>query len=71
MVHAIGHAVHRPTLLPAPAFALRMAIGEFADEILASQRVLPARLTGAGFDFRHPDLDTAVAWLTGTGAAAA
>jgi len=61
---AIGRAMHRPSVLPAPGFAVRAVLGEFAGEILASQRVLPARLAAAGFEFRHPDLDAAVAWLT-------
>jgi len=61
---AIGRAMHRPSVLPAPGFAVRAVLGEFAGEILASQRVLPARLAAAGFAFRHPDLEAAVAWLT-------
>ena len=61
---AIGRGVHRPSVLPAPRFALRSVLGEFAGEILASQRVLPTRLAAAGFAFQHPDLDAAVAWLT-------
>ena len=45
--------LHRPAFLPAPAFALRLAMGEMADELLlASQRVLPARLLESGFDFQ-------------------
>jgi uncharacterized protein (TIGR01777 family) len=61
-VRAIGRAVHRPTVLPVPAFALRAAIGDFADEaVLVSQRVLPRRLEAAGFTFRYPDIDSALA----------
>ena len=41
LTKALGRAVHRPTLLPVPRLALRAAVGEFADEALASQRVLP------------------------------
>jgi hypothetical protein len=49
-------------VLPVPGFALRAAIGPFADEaVLASQRVLPRRLEAAGFTFAHPDIDTALA----------
>jgi uncharacterized protein len=56
----LGFAVHRPALLPAPAFALRLAFGEMADEaLLASTRVLPKRLTQAGFVFAHPTLTQA------------
>jgi uncharacterized protein (TIGR01777 family) len=59
---AIGRAVHRPTVLPLPAFALRAAIGPFADEaVLVSQRVLPRRLEAAGFRFTHHDIDSALA----------
>jgi hypothetical protein len=58
----LGRAVHRPALLPAPAFALRLAFGEMADEaLLASARVLPKRLTQAGFVFAHPTLPEAFA----------
>lgn len=61
-VRAIGRAVHRPTVLPVPGFALRAAVGPFAEEaVLFSQRVLPRRLESAGFTFAHPDLDRALA----------
>lgn len=57
----LGGVLHRPALLPAPAFALRLLFGEMADAaLLASQRVLPARLTALGFDFRHPTLPDAL-----------
>ncbi len=62
---ALGRALSRPALLPAPRLALRAAVGEFADSILASQRVHPFRLLGSGFHFEHPELDGAVRWLTG------
>jgi uncharacterized protein (TIGR01777 family) len=58
----LGCAVHRPALLPAPAFALRLAFGEMADEaLLASTRALPERLLQAGFSFTHPTLPQAFA----------
>jgi hypothetical protein len=58
---AIGRALRRPTVLPVPGFALRAAIGQFADEaVLVSQRVLPRRLESAGFTFAHPDIDSAI-----------
>lgn len=63
VVRALGERLRRPTLLPAPTVALRIALGEMASEILGSQRVLPTLLTGAGFEHDHPDLGTAVAWL--------
>ena len=59
---ALAHAVHRPALIPAPAFALRIAMGQMADEaLLASARVLPAKLTSARFPFAHPTIDQALA----------
>lgn len=61
---SIGRALHRPAVVPAPAFALRIALGEFADDILGSQRVMPVALAHSGFAFDHPTLAAAVAWLT-------
>jgi uncharacterized protein (TIGR01777 family) len=63
VVGALGRAFGRPTLLPAPAFALRAVVGEFSSEILASTRMSPEVLQGNGFRFRHPDLDGAARWL--------
>jgi uncharacterized protein (TIGR01777 family) len=62
----LGRAVHRPALLPAPAFALRLAIGEMADEmLLASERVMPKRLIDAGFAFAYPTLAETLAAALG------
>jgi uncharacterized protein (TIGR01777 family) len=60
---ALGRALHRPAILPTPAFALRLALGsEMADEMLLSgQRVLPRRAAAEGFEFAYPELDTALA----------
>ena len=55
----MGHALHRPSLLPVPAFALRLAVGELADSLLAGQRVIPSRALALGYHFRYPDLDQA------------
>jgi uncharacterized protein (TIGR01777 family) len=58
---ALGRALHRPALLPAPAFALRLLLGEMADGLLlASTRAVPAALMRAGFTFRQPRLDDAL-----------
>jgi uncharacterized protein (TIGR01777 family) len=58
----LGRAVYRPALIPAPAFALRLAFGEMADEaLLASTRAVPRRLLEAGFRFEHPTLAEAFA----------
>jgi len=55
----LGAALHRPTILPAPAVALKAVFGEMAEEtILGGQRVVPAKLESAGFTFAHPDLRT-------------
>jgi uncharacterized protein len=63
---AVGRALRRPTPFIVPAPALRLALGEFADEwALASQRVLPDRLAKAGFTFRTPGVDTALAEILG------
>ncbi|WP_432493267.1 TIGR01777 family oxidoreductase [Kineococcus gypseus] len=63
----LGRALHRPTLLPVPAAALHVALGEFAGQVLASQRVVPAALLGAGFRFRHPDARAVTRWLASAG----
>jgi uncharacterized protein (TIGR01777 family) len=59
----IGRQLHRPAVLPAPRLALRAVVGEMADDIVASQRALPARLREDGFDFEHSTLPDAVRWL--------
>ena len=60
---ALGRALHRPTVLPVPGFALRVALGpDLASEmVLAGQRVVPARLRASGYQFLHGDIDTALA----------
>ena len=60
---ALGRAVRRPAFFPAPAFALRLGLGEFADVLLASQRVEPRAALGAGFEFEYSDIDSALAGL--------
>jgi len=57
---ALGRVLHRPALLPAPAVPLRLLLGEFADTLLGSQRVLPERAQAAGYAFRFPELDEAL-----------
>ena len=57
---ALGQALHRPSLLPAPALALRLALGEMADLILTGQRAVPDRLLELGYKFRYPDLESAL-----------
>ena len=56
----LGHVLSRPTALAMPAFAARLAFGEMADEmLLVSQRVVPKKLTDAGYDFQQPELEGA------------
>ncbi|MET9362783.1 TIGR01777 family oxidoreductase [Streptomyces sp. NPDC006632] len=57
---AMSRVLRRPALLPVPAAALRVALGEAAGDVLAGQRVVPARLLSAGFGFAFPDVETAV-----------
>ena len=58
---ALARALHRPAIAPAPAFALRFLLGEMADAmILNGRRVLPAKAEMKGFEFRYPDLDSAL-----------
>ena len=57
----LGCVLSRPTILPMPAFAARLAFGEMADALLlASQRVEPTRLLDTGFTFKHPQLEAAL-----------
>lgn len=56
----LAKTVGRPALLPAPKFALRLAVGEMAEIMTGSQRVLPAAAAAAGFEFRFPTLAEAL-----------
>lgn len=57
----LGKALHRPSWMHVPAFILRLALGEIADEMLLSgQRVSPKRLLEAGFEFRYPEVEKAL-----------
>jgi uncharacterized protein len=58
---ALATALHRPAFLRLPGFALYAGLGGFAEEALVSHRVVPGVLTKAGFTFRHPTLDAALA----------
>jgi len=62
---ALAEAVHRPAIIPVPAFALRLALGEMAEVVLASQRAIPDASQRAGFVFEHPDIFAALAQITG------
>jgi hypothetical protein len=57
----LGRVLHRPTILPVPAAAVRILLGKLADEtLLVSQRVIPNRLLESGFTFREPKLEDAL-----------
>lgn len=57
----VGHVLHRPAIVPAPAFALRLAFGEMADVLLlGSQRVHPEKILAAGYSFHFEDLESAL-----------
>lgn len=58
---ALGKALHRPAVLPVPSLPLKLVLGDFAKELLlGGQRVLPRAAQQAGFEFRYPQLDTAL-----------
>lgn len=63
IVSALGHALHRPSVLWAPSPALRLVLGEFASEILGGQRITGDALRDSGYPFTHGDLDAAIRWL--------
>ncbi|QZT65340.1 TIGR01777 family oxidoreductase [Mycolicibacterium austroafricanum] len=62
---ALGRSMNRPTPMVVPGFALRLALGEFADEgVLGGQRAIPAALERAGFQFHHNTIGEALAFAT-------
>jgi len=63
IVAEMGRQLHRPTVLPAPEFALRLVVGEMAGDIVASQRAVPKRLQDSGFEHHQATLPDAVRWL--------
>jgi NAD dependent epimerase/dehydratase family enzyme len=68
VVHAeftrtMGKVLGRPTLVPLPAFAVKLLFGEMGDELLLTgQKALPRKLLASGFQFAHPDLESALRW---------
>lgn len=60
---SIAGVMGRPSVVPTPGLVLKLALGEFADTLLGSQRVLPKVLSDAGFTFAHPTIETAADWL--------
>ncbi len=62
----LGRVLGRPTLFPLPGFAVRLALGEMADDLLlASARVVPSKLVATGYTFRQPELEGALRHLLG------
>ncbi|WP_405425333.1 TIGR01777 family oxidoreductase [Streptomyces erythrochromogenes] len=57
---AMARVLHRPAVLPVPAVALRVVLGEFSEDVLGGQRARPARLLGSGFVFRDPGIEQAI-----------
>jgi uncharacterized protein (TIGR01777 family) len=63
VMKALGAQLGRRALLPAPALALKIALGEFATDVLASARIMPSVLTASGFVFEHDTIQSAMRWL--------
>ncbi len=61
----LGRALHRPSMVPAPAFALKIVLGEMSDLLLKGQKVVPRKLLEGGFDFRFADLSAALTEAVG------
>jgi uncharacterized protein (TIGR01777 family) len=57
---ALGRAMRRPSWLPVPRIALRMAFGELAELLVLGQRVVPARALADGFNFKYPEIEAAL-----------
>jgi len=62
---ALGHALRRPSLMPIPALAMKIVVGEMAGYLLAGQRVLPAQAQEAGYHFRYPEIEMAFRGIYG------
>lgn len=63
LIRKLAATLHRPAIIPAPAFALKLVLGEFSSALLASQKAVPAALIAAGFRFRYPTLEDALRQL--------
>lgn len=60
LAQALGEVLSRPSIMPAPAFMIRLALGEFGDVFLGSQRTVPDKLLNHGFSFRYPEIKDAI-----------
>ena len=64
MIVGLGKAINRPTFLRIPEFAMKLFIGEAAEELLlVSQKMTANKLIGSGFRFRYPDLRSSINWV--------
>ncbi len=66
LAKSLGTALKRPAIMPAPAFLIRLAMGEFGNVFLASQRAVPQKLMDHGFSFQFPDIADAVRAIVNT-----
>jgi uncharacterized protein (TIGR01777 family) len=62
---SLGKILHRPAIMPAPAFLMRLVLGEFSQVLLGSQRTVPRKLLDHGFKFRYPEIETALEAIVG------
>jgi len=62
---SLGRAMHRPAIVPAPSFALKLVLGEMAQSILTGQRVLPTVAQKHGYHFRYPEIEQAFRGIFG------
>lgn len=61
-VSTLARLLHRPAAIPVPAFAMKIALGELAQDALGGQRAVPSKLLAAGFSPEHADLESALRW---------
>lgn len=65
LAKAMGNVLNRPAVMPAPAFMIRLVLGEFGNVFLCSQRAVPQKLTAHGFDFKYPEITDAIRDVAG------
>jgi uncharacterized protein (TIGR01777 family) len=64
LAKTLGRMLHRPAVVPAPAFLIKLVLGEFGRMLLNSQRAVPHKLQQHGFEFKYPNLDAALSQIT-------
>jgi len=64
LAKTLGRALHRPAVVPAPAFFVKLFLGEFGRALLSSQRAVPRKLQQHGFEFQYPDITGALAHIS-------